>query len=216
MGEYQLFKYKPPDVNDYHFVNITKVLESNVYTWKTRNGAKWNLTLVSSEEEKEEDRGTLTFDVGVDCPYYGKRGYTSANLYYNTDEVQIEGPWKEMFTKLGGSSTASTTTATTSIPSIATTNPDASRATSTMSPPSDSTTTVLLSAGAGIILVLLLIAAVAIITYKRSQKKKMEKEGRREEVVDENPVYQQYQLVGEKYERQCSTHEVVDCNDYYA
>ena len=35
--------------------------------------------------------------------------------------------------------------------------------------------------------------------------------------VDENPVYQQYQLVGdgENYERQYSTHEAVDRNDYY-
>ena len=34
--------------------------------------------------------------------------------------------------------------------------------------------------------------------------------------VDENPVYQQYELVGPNYERQYSTHEVVDNNDYYA
>ena len=35
--------------------------------------------------------------------------------------------------------------------------------------------------------------------------------------VDENPVYQQYQLVGdgENYERQYSTHEAVDRNDYF-
>ena len=57
-----------------------------------------------------------------------------------------------------------------------------------------------------------LITVVAFITYKR---KKKEKEERRDEVVDLNPVYQQYELVGENYERQYSTHEVVDCNDYY-
>ena len=33
--------------------------------------------------------------------------------------------------------------------------------------------------------------------------------------VDENPVYQQYELVGPNYERQYSTHEVVDSNTYY-
>ena len=33
--------------------------------------------------------------------------------------------------------------------------------------------------------------------------------------VDENPVYQQYELVGPYYERQYSTMEAVDNNTYY-
>ena len=71
VGEYQLFKY--PDPNFYHFVNITRVPESNVYTWKTRGGVEWSLTLVSSKEEE----GTLRFEVGEDCIYYEK-GYRRA------------------------------------------------------------------------------------------------------------------------------------------
>ena len=62
-------------------------------------------------------------------------------------------------------------------------------------------------------LVLLLVLTSAVFIYKRSKKKKMEVENM---AVDENPVYQQYELVGPNYERQYSTHEVVDNNDYYA
>ena len=49
---------------------------------------------------------------------------------------------------------------------------------------------------------------------------KKKKETKKEEnlEVDENPVYQQYQFVGEDYEsleRQYSTHEDVERNIYY-
>ena len=63
-------------------------------------------------------------------------------------------------------------------------------------------------------MILLLIVIICIyITYK---KKKENKKTVEDMAVDENPVYQQYELVGPNYERQYSTHEVVDNNDYYA
>ena len=59
----------------------------------------------------------------------------------------------------------------------------------------------------------MVIAIIACISCKQSKKERKA----REEVVKEedNPVYQQYQFVGETYERQYSTHEAVDYNDYY-
>ena len=51
-----------------------------------------------------------------------------------------------------------------------------------------------------------------------SKKKKSEVKTEENLEVDENPVYQQYQFVGEDYEsleRQYSTHEAVDRNIYY-
>ena len=210
VGEYQLFKYKPPIVNNYHFVNITTAPRANVYIWRARNGVEWSLTLVSSEEDEEEGMGTLTFDVGDDNPYYEK-GYTSAKLYYDTDEVKIEGPFKEMFTKLGGSSASAV--ATTSVPSTDTSAITNSNTGATTSTPSAPTVIILISAIAGILLVVMVIAIIACISCKQFKKERKA----REEVVKEedNPVYQQYQFVGETYERQYSTHEVVDNNDYY-
>jgi len=76
---------------------------------------------------------------------------------------------------------------------------------------------------AGILSALILPAIVLIIIIiiccvcKRSNKKKETKKEENLE-VDENPVYQQYQFVGEDYEsleRQYSTHEAVDRNIYY-
>ena len=55
VGEYQLFKYKPP--NNFHYVNITTAPRANLYIWRARNGASWNLGLISSEKV-EEDRVT--------------------------------------------------------------------------------------------------------------------------------------------------------------
>ena len=62
----------------------------------------------------------------------------------------------------------------------------------------------------------MLITIVACFACRRlNRKNEVKKEEKIE--VDENPVYQQYQLVGdgENYERQYSTHEAVDRNDYY-
>ena len=208
VGEYQLFKYNPP--NDAHFVKITRVPGGNVYTWKTRGSAKWSLTLVSSKEKE----GTLRFDVGEDCPYYEK-GYTTANLYWSEDEVQIEGYGKEMFEKVGGPAafTSSTSTTTTTTTSTLTSTTALSTAANTSSDAITTTSTIALSVSAGCLLV---IVVMAIITYFRCKQSKTKRETREQVVKEEdNPVYQQYQFVGENYERQYSTHEAVDYNDYY-
>ena len=61
----------------------------------------------------------------------------------------------------------------------------------------------------GILLLVIIIIANGFIIRKRLEKK--------QEVMnaDENPVYGVYQL-SETYERQYSTNEAVDKNDYYA
>ena len=64
----------------------------------------------------------------------------------------------------------------------------------------------------GIFLLVCIIAV--IICVIRKQRKRPEK--KEEEMnADENPVYGVYQL-SETYERQYSTNEAVDSNDYYA
>ena len=54
----------------------------------------------------------------------------------------------------------------------------------------------------------------SVVAYIACRGKNKEEEVD-EEKIDENPVYQQYELVGPNYERQYSTHEVVDSNTYY-
>ena len=60
----------------------------------------------------------------------------------------------------------------------------------------------------GIILLVGIIAVISCVVRKRPKKKQ---EGMN---ADENPVYGVYQLT-ETYERQYSTNEAVDNNDYY-
>ena len=60
----------------------------------------------------------------------------------------------------------------------------------------------------------LLVVVGSVVAYIACRGKKKEEEVD-EEKIDENPVYQQYELVGPNYERQYSTHEVVDSNTYY-
>ena len=63
----------------------------------------------------------------------------------------------------------------------------------------------------GIIVLVIIIAVVGCVI--RKQRKRPEK--KQEEMnADENPVYGVYQL-SETYERQYSTNEAVDTNDYY-
>ena len=63
----------------------------------------------------------------------------------------------------------------------------------------------------GILVLLIIIVAIGCIM--RKQRKRPEK--KEEEMnADENPVYGVYQL-SETYERQYSTNEAVDTNDYY-
>ena len=62
--------------------------------------------------------------------------------------------------------------------------------------------------------IFVLVTVIVCCVCKMSKKKKSEENLE----VDENPVYQQYQFVGEDYEsleRQYSTHEAVDRNIYY-
>jgi len=63
-----------------------------------------------------------------------------------------------------------------------------------------------------ILLFIVVAITVACILKKRSKENKQQEENVE---LDENPVYQQYELVGPNYERQYSTHEVVDANTYY-
>ena len=70
---------------------------------------------------------------------------------------------------------------------------------------------VLLPSAAAILLTILLVACLLCRLSKKKKEAKVEENLE----VDDNPVYQQYQLVGEDYERQYSVHEVVDRNDYY-
>ena len=61
---------------------------------------------------------------------------------------------------------------------------------------------------AGVFAMIVLVTAVACVVCQRKRK--------REEVmeVDDNPVYQEYEL-DENYERKYSINEVVDHNVYY-
>ena len=64
----------------------------------------------------------------------------------------------------------------------------------------------------GILVLLIIIVAIGCIM--RKQRKRPEK--KEEEMnADENPLYGVYQL-SETYERQYSTNEAIDNNDYYA
>ena len=60
----------------------------------------------------------------------------------------------------------------------------------------------------GIVLLVCIIAVISCVIRKRPEKKEEEMN------ADENPVYGVYQL-SETYERQYSTNEAVDTNDYY-
>ena len=65
-----------------------------------------------------------------------------------------------------------------------------------------------------LLLIGVLVTLVICVVCKRSKKKK-KTQVEENMAVDENPVYQQYELVGPNYERQYSTHEGVDSNRYY-
>ena len=68
--------------------------------------------------------------------------------------------------------------------------------------------------GAGVFCVVLLFIVVICI-HITCKRKKEEKKTDEDMVVDENPVYHKYVLVGPNLERQYSICEVVDNNDYY-
>ena len=66
---------------------------------------------------------------------------------------------------------------------------------------------------AGVLLIFVLVTVIVCVACKRSKRKKEEEEKNME--VEENPVYQIYELE-ENYERKYSTNEVVDHNPDYA
>ena len=68
---------------------------------------------------------------------------------------------------------------------------------------------------AGVLLIIVLVTVVVCVACKRSKKKKEEEEEEKNMEVEENPVYQIYELE-ENYERKYSTNEVVDHNPDYA
>ena len=61
----------------------------------------------------------------------------------------------------------------------------------------------------GVLVIVSILVVVGCVTRKCPAKKQEEID------ADENPVYGVYQL-SETYERQYSTNEAVDSNDYYA
>ena len=64
---------------------------------------------------------------------------------------------------------------------------------------------------AGVFVIVVLVTVITCIICKRSKKKTEEEEME----VDDNTVYQTYEL-GENYERQYSINEVIDHNPEYA
>ena len=67
---------------------------------------------------------------------------------------------------------------------------------------------------AGVLLIIVLVTVVVCVACKRFRKEEEEEEEKNME-VEENPVYQIYELE-ENYERKYSTNEVVDHNPDYA
>ena len=67
----------------------------------------------------------------------------------------------------------------------------------------------------GVLVIIVLVTVVVCVACKQSKKRKMKKVEENMD-VDNNPVYQTYELVGENYERQYSINEVVDHNPDYA
>ena len=63
----------------------------------------------------------------------------------------------------------------------------------------------------GILLLVIIIVAIGCVLRKRRKRPEKKQEDMN---ADENPVYGVYQL-SETYERQYSTNEAVDNNDYY-
>ena len=76
---------------------------------------------------------------------------------------------------------------------------------------------IILSAGVGIgvLFLIVLVTVVACKCSQRIKKKKLEREEANNMEVDENPVYHRDYELAEDYERQYSTSEAIDRNDYY-
>ena len=70
-------------------------------------------------------------------------------------------------------------------------------------------------AGLGGIIIVILFTVVACKCCQRMKKEKQEREEANNMEVDENPVYHWDYELAEDYERQYSTSEAIDSNDYY-
>ena len=69
--------------------------------------------------------------------------------------------------------------------------------------------------GLGAFILTVLVTVVACKCCQRMKKKKLEREEANNMEVDENPVYHRDYELAEDYERQYSTSEAIDRNDYY-
>ena len=69
--------------------------------------------------------------------------------------------------------------------------------------------------GLGVLILILLVTVVACKCCQRMKKRKQEREEENNMEVDENPVYHRDYELAEDYERQYSTSEAIDRNDYY-
>ena len=69
--------------------------------------------------------------------------------------------------------------------------------------------------GLGVLILILLVTVVACKCCQRMKKRKLEREEANNMEVDENPVYHRDYELAEDYERQYSTSEAIDRNDYY-
>ena len=69
--------------------------------------------------------------------------------------------------------------------------------------------------GLGALILIVLVTVVACKCCQRMKKKKLEREEANNMEVDENPVYHRDYELAEDYERQYSTSEAIDRNDYY-
>jgi len=95
------FELSQGPFNDWHYVTVVSK-SGNDYTWTNRAGFSWTITF---QRKTHGNSNIYQFSVGEDCPYYAQ-GYTQGNLYTNSEDVEIEGPYLERYTKLKGSSNA--------------------------------------------------------------------------------------------------------------
>ena len=69
--------------------------------------------------------------------------------------------------------------------------------------------------GLGVLFLIVLATLVACKCCQRMKKRKLEREEANNMEGDENPVYHRDYELAEDYERQYSTSEAIDRNDYY-
>ncbi len=95
-GNYECHLYDKGGKNDWHYVTITKVSDTN-YKWTNRAGISWTLSSTDNNAK---------LAVGQDCPYYDFNNGTSRTQYRQATIVWaggqvlgIHGPYDEMYEK---------------------------------------------------------------------------------------------------------------------